>query len=73
MNVSKTKSKKLIKKKENKIKKKKVRRKKEKKNLKWICSCFFFLDRKHKEENSTELQKANREVEICRGNKPYDL
>ena len=74
MNVSKTKSKKLIKKKENKIKKKKKwGGKKKKKNLKWICSCFFFIDRKHKEENSTELQKANREVEICRGNKPYDL
>ena len=34
---------------------------------------FFFLDKKHKEENSTALQKANMEMEICRGNKPCDL
>ena len=34
---------------------------------------FFFFDKKHKEENSTAPQKANMEVEICRGNKPCDL
>ena len=29
-------------------------------------------DKKNKEENSTAPQKANVEVEICRGNKPCD-
>ena len=34
---------------------------------------LFFFDKKHKEENATSPQKANMEVEICKGNKPCDL
>ena len=34
---------------------------------------FFLFDKKHKEENSTTLQKTNMGVEICWGNKPCDL
>ena len=32
-----------------------------------------FLNKKNKEENATELQKANMKIEICRGNKQCDL
>ena len=59
LNTSKTKSKKT-----HQEKKKKVRKRKKKK-LK-INVFLSFFDQKHKEENSTELQKANMEVEICR-------
>ena len=34
---------------------------------------FFFFWQEHKEENSTAPQKANMEVEKCRGDKPCDL
>ena len=66
LNTSKIKSKNIKEKKSEKEKKKK-------KTPKMNFSLAFFLDKKHKEENSTALQKANREMEICRGNKPCDL
>ena len=59
LNTSKTKSKKLIK------KKKKSEKEKKKKKLE-INVFLSFFDQKHKEENSTALQKANMEVEICK-------
>jgi len=34
---------------------------------------FFLFWQEHKEENSTPPQKANMEVETCRGNKLCDL
>ena len=48
------------------MRKRKKEEEKKKKPLKWIFFLAFF-DKKHKEENSTALQKANMEVEICRG------
>ena len=68
LNLSKTKSKTLIKKKE----KQKVRRKKKTKKPKMNFFLAFF-DKKQKEENSTVPQKANMYVEICSGNKTCDL
>ena len=35
--------------------------------------CMTATKEKHKEENSTALQKANMVVEICKGNKPCDI